>query len=116
MGYITMKDFAISGGLCSQLQIYASLLAVAKANNLKIIEFISMLLYVIIGFLSSILILNNFYFVSLSSQSKIPFINVFPFATGIHHFIIVMGPLLFLLFIYIKNSININNPKLKNKF
>ena len=36
MGYITMKDFAISGGLCSQLQIYASLLAVAKANNLKI--------------------------------------------------------------------------------
>ena len=83
-------------------------LMISKQYNLKITEFISLLLYVIIGFLSSILILNNFYFVSLSSQSKIPFINVFPFATGIHHFIIVMGPLLFLLFIYIKNSINIS--------
>ena len=83
-------------------------LMISKQYNLKITEFIRLLLYVIIGFLSSILILNNFYFVSLSSQSKIPFINVFPFATGIHHFIIVMGPLLFLLFIYIKNSINIS--------
>ena len=36
MGYITMSEFATAGGLCSQLQIYASLSAVAKANNLKI--------------------------------------------------------------------------------
>jgi len=35
-GYITMKDFATSGGLCSQLQIFAGLKAVAKANNFKI--------------------------------------------------------------------------------
>jgi len=37
MGYITMSEFASSGGLCSQLQIYASLLAVAKANNLEVV-------------------------------------------------------------------------------
>ena len=36
MNYITLKDMGSSGGLCSQLQIFASLKAVAKANNLKI--------------------------------------------------------------------------------
>ena len=36
MKYITLKDMGSSGGLCSQLQIFASLKAVAKANNLKI--------------------------------------------------------------------------------
>lgn len=34
--YITLKAMGSSGGLCSQLQIFASLVAVAKANNLKI--------------------------------------------------------------------------------
>jgi hypothetical protein len=34
--YITLKEMGSSGGLCSQLQIFASLVAVAKANNLKI--------------------------------------------------------------------------------
>lgn len=34
--YITLKEMGTSGGLCSQLQIFASLAAVAKANNLKI--------------------------------------------------------------------------------
>ena len=34
--YITLKEMGSSGGLCSQLQIFASLAAVAKANNLKI--------------------------------------------------------------------------------
>lgn len=37
MSYITLASMGSSGGLCSQLQIYASLLAVAKANNKKII-------------------------------------------------------------------------------
>ena len=32
--YITLKEMGSSGGLCSQLQIFASLVAVAKANNL----------------------------------------------------------------------------------
>ena len=36
MGYITMNEFAWSGGLCSQLQIFAGLKAVAKSNNMKI--------------------------------------------------------------------------------
>jgi len=36
MKYITLKDMGSSGGLCSQLQIFAGLKAVAKANNLKI--------------------------------------------------------------------------------
>lgn len=36
MRYITLKDMGSSGGLCSQLQIFASLQAVAKANNMKI--------------------------------------------------------------------------------
>jgi hypothetical protein len=36
MKYITLKDMGSSGGLCSQLQIFASLQAVAKANNMKI--------------------------------------------------------------------------------
>lgn len=36
MNYITIKDMGSSGGLCSQLQIFASLKSVAKANNLKI--------------------------------------------------------------------------------
>jgi hypothetical protein len=36
MRYITLKDMGSSGGLCSQLQIFAGLLAVAKANGMKI--------------------------------------------------------------------------------
>ena len=36
MNYITLKDMGSSGGLCSQLQIYAGLSSVAKANNLTI--------------------------------------------------------------------------------
>jgi len=37
MSYITLADMGSSGGLCSQLQIYSSLLAVAKANNKTIV-------------------------------------------------------------------------------
>ena len=37
MSYITMTGLGQSGGLCSQLQTYASLIAVAKANNKKIV-------------------------------------------------------------------------------
>lgn len=37
MSYITMTNVGRSGGLCSQLQIYASLVAVAKANGKKIV-------------------------------------------------------------------------------
>jgi hypothetical protein len=37
MSYITMTGLGQSGGLCSQLQTYASLAAVAKANNKKIV-------------------------------------------------------------------------------
>lgn len=37
MSYITMTGLGQSGGLCSQLQTYASLLAVAKANNKKLV-------------------------------------------------------------------------------
>jgi len=37
MSYITLKDMGSSGGLCSQLGIYASLLAVAKANNKQVV-------------------------------------------------------------------------------
>jgi hypothetical protein len=36
MKYITMKDLNSSGGLCSQISIFASLKAVAKANGMKI--------------------------------------------------------------------------------
>ena len=36
MNYITLKNMGSSGGLCSQLQIFAGLKAVARANNLKI--------------------------------------------------------------------------------
>jgi len=36
MNYITIKDMGNSGGMCSQLTIYAGLVAVAKANNLQI--------------------------------------------------------------------------------
>jgi len=36
MKYITLKNMGSSGGLCSQLQIFAGLKAVAKANNMKI--------------------------------------------------------------------------------
>ena len=37
MSYITLDNMGGSGGLCSQLQIYASLLAVAKANGKKLV-------------------------------------------------------------------------------
>lgn len=37
MSYITLNNIGGSGGLCSQLQIYASLVAVAKANNKKLV-------------------------------------------------------------------------------
>ena len=37
MGYITFSTLGESGGMCSQLQSYASLLAVAKANNKEIV-------------------------------------------------------------------------------
>lgn len=37
MKYITMKDMGSSGGLCSQLQIFAGLQAVARANDMKIV-------------------------------------------------------------------------------
>ena len=35
--YLTLKDMGSSGGLCSQLQIYASMLAVAEANDMEIV-------------------------------------------------------------------------------
>ena len=35
--YLTLSDMGSSGGLCSQLQIYAGMLAVAKANNMEIV-------------------------------------------------------------------------------
>ena len=34
--YITLREMGSSGGLCSQIQIFSGLLAVAKANNLKV--------------------------------------------------------------------------------
>ena len=34
MNYITLKDMGSSGGLCSQLSIFAGLLAVVRANKL----------------------------------------------------------------------------------
>ena len=37
MSYITLAEMGSSGGLCSQLQIYSGLLAVAKANNKKVV-------------------------------------------------------------------------------
>jgi hypothetical protein len=37
MSYITLSKMGESGGLCSQLQIYASMLAVAKANKKQIV-------------------------------------------------------------------------------
>ncbi len=37
MSFITMTGLGQSGGLCSQLQTYASLAAVAKANNKRIV-------------------------------------------------------------------------------
>ena len=37
MGYITFSTLGESGGMCSQLQSYASLSAVAKANNKEIV-------------------------------------------------------------------------------
>ena len=37
MGYITFSTLGESGGMCSQLQSYAGLLAVAKSNNKKIV-------------------------------------------------------------------------------
>ena len=37
MSYITFSSLGESGGMCSQLQSYASLLAVAKANNKKLV-------------------------------------------------------------------------------
>ena len=37
MSYITFSNLGASGGMCSQLQSYASLLAVAKANNKEIV-------------------------------------------------------------------------------
>ena len=38
MSYLTFSSLGSSGGMCSQLQSYASLLAVAKANNKQILE------------------------------------------------------------------------------
>ena len=37
MSYITFSSLGSSGGMCSQLQSYASLIAVAKANNKEIV-------------------------------------------------------------------------------
>ena len=37
MSYITLAEMGTSGGLCSQLQIYAGLLSVARANNKTIV-------------------------------------------------------------------------------
>ena len=37
MSYITFSSLGESGGMCSQLQSYASLLAVAKANNKEVV-------------------------------------------------------------------------------
>lgn len=37
MSYLTFSSLGSSGGMCSQLQSYASLLAVAKANNKQIV-------------------------------------------------------------------------------
>jgi hypothetical protein len=37
MSYITLAEMGSSGGLCSQLQIYSGLMAVAKANNKTVV-------------------------------------------------------------------------------
>ena len=37
MSYITFSSLGESGGMCSQLQSYASLLAVAKSNNKEVV-------------------------------------------------------------------------------
>ena len=37
MSYITFSSLGSSGGMCSQLQSYASSLAVAKANNKQLV-------------------------------------------------------------------------------
>ncbi len=37
MSYLTFSSLGSSGGMCSQLQSYASLLAVAKANNKEVV-------------------------------------------------------------------------------
>ena len=37
MSYRTFSSLGESGGMCSQLQSYASLLAVAKANNKEVV-------------------------------------------------------------------------------
>ena len=39
--YLTLSDMGNSGGLCSQLQIYAGMLAVAKSNNMENGRFLS---------------------------------------------------------------------------
>lgn len=103
-GFINIWDIPFLIVLVSVL-----FLIVYKQYNLEFIKILSHISLVIIGFFISTLALYNFYFSSLSSQSKFPFVNVFPFATSMHHFFIVMGPLLILFFIYIKSSINIGN-------
>ena len=35
--YLTLDNMGGSGGLCTQLQIYASLLAVAEHNNMDVV-------------------------------------------------------------------------------
>ena len=37
MSYLTFSHLGESGGMCSQLQSYAGLLAVAKANNKELV-------------------------------------------------------------------------------
>lgn len=85
-----------------------SIFLVANKNNYSFKQSINLLLILSLGILASLIILSNFYFVTLNSQSEFPFINLHEFSSSIHHFLIVMGSLVFLSSIYLKNNIKIS--------
>ncbi|MFL2677607.1 MAG: DUF2298 domain-containing protein [Dehalococcoidia bacterium] len=87
------------------LLMFISIFLVSNKNNYSFNQGIKFFLISILGSFVSLIILSNFYFITLSSQSAFPFINVHQFSSSFHHFLIVIGSLMFLSSIYLKNKL-----------
>ncbi len=87
------------------LLMFISIFLVSNKNNYSFKQGIKFFLISILGSFVSLIILSNFYFITLSSQSAFPFINVHQFSSSFHHFLIVIGSLMFLSSIYLKNKL-----------
>ncbi len=99
MGFINIWDLPFF----IFLFLICYLLSYLKNKNKNYIYELSSFL---LGFIISILILNDYYFNTLGGQTELPFIATNLYSTNIIHLIIVLGLPLIIIYISIFNQIN----------